>query len=275
MVKIITEREREIIKKKIDNRSLTQNESNILSKSIRTKLKEISKINTEELLNKLEYNQEARSIEKRIKEIVLRNVSQVVAIIICGSAIQTNYKEYNDIDVIIAIRVAIKSKKKKRELIEKLENAGKDKSLNLDIQIYAKDSILKQYPSDPSLIYQLKDSKIIYGKLKIPKKIELYNINLKMKLDWSDVQDNSPQEIYKSLRNAILVKLLLKKIVDNKILKMEIEKEIGRKTINNLKNNKASVEEKRLAKLRLKNLIEELENDLQGELWEKRVQLTV
>ena len=125
------------------------------------------------------------------------------------------------------------------------------------------------------MIYQLKDRKVIYGKINLPKKIELYNIDLKMKLDWSDVQDNSPQGIYKSLRNAILVELLLKRIVDNKVLQMEMERKIGKKTIDNLKNNKASIEEKKLAKFRLKNLIKKLENDLKGEIWEKKVQLVV
>ena len=45
MVKILTSREKEIINKKINGISLTQNESNILSKSIRPKLREVSEIN--------------------------------------------------------------------------------------------------------------------------------------------------------------------------------------------------------------------------------------
>ncbi len=59
MVNILTEREREIISKKMKGASLTQNESNILSKCIRPKLREMKKINPDEILNKTEYNQKA------------------------------------------------------------------------------------------------------------------------------------------------------------------------------------------------------------------------
>ena len=95
---------------------MSQNESNILSKFVRPKLREIGKINANVLLNRLEYNQKARSIEKKIRNIILKNIPKVSSIIICGSAIQTNYKEYNDIDLIIAVK-NILSKIIKRELL--------------------------------------------------------------------------------------------------------------------------------------------------------------
>ena len=65
----MTERENEIIAKKLSGVSLTQNEANILSKSIRPKLLEIGKINTGEILNRIEYNQKARAIENKIKRL--------------------------------------------------------------------------------------------------------------------------------------------------------------------------------------------------------------
>jgi len=269
---ILTKTEKKVIQKKLNNERLTKQDSYYLSVSIRPKLREISLINPKELLIKIEYNQKAISIEKKIRDMILKKIKNIKAIILYGSAIQTNYLEYKDIDILIVLKNKIwKNQKEKYQLIKSLKN----QELNLDIQITTEKELYSQYPHNPSLIYQLKDIKVIYGKINLPKKIELYNIDLRMKLDWSDLQDNSPQEIYRSLRNAILVKLLLKKIIDNKILQMEIEKEIGEKTIDNLKNNQASVEEKKLAKLRLKNLIKKLENDLQGEIWEKRVQLIV
>ena len=229
-------------------------------------------MNPQELLLKIKYNQKAISIERKIENIILKKIKAIKAIILYGSAIQTNYSEYKDIDILIITKNKVwKNQKEKYNLIKSL----KDNALNLDIQIITEKEFYLQYPHNPSLIYQLKDRKVIYGKINLPKKIELYNIDLKMKLDWSDVQDNSPQGIYKSLRNAILVELLLKRIVDNKVLQMEMERKIGKKTIDNLKNNKASIEEKKLAKFRLKNLIKKLENDLKGEIWEKKVQLVV
>ena len=223
MTSILTEREEEIINKKIKSISLTQNESNILSKYIRPKLREMSIINSKELLKKLEYNQKARSIESRIKKLVLDNVSKVDSIIVCGSAVQSNYKEYNDIDVIILTKNSIKIQNKK-EIIKKIEDYGKKENLFLDIQIYEKNSVLSQYSHNPSLIYQLKDSKVIYGKLNIPKRVSLHNLDLKMKLDWSEGLDiySSPKEIYLALRNAMLVLLLINKKVDNMELKNTI-----------------------------------------------------
>jgi len=270
MVKIITEREMEIINKKIGNHSLTQNESNILSKSIRAKLKEINKINTKMLLNKLEYNQKAKSIEKKIKKIVLKNIPKVNAIIICGSAIQTNYKEYNDIDVIIATKEIIKNQKEKWKLIRKLENSGKNNNLNLDIQIYAKESILNQYPHSPSLIYQLKDSKIIYGKISIPRKIILSSLDLRMKLDWSDVDMNSEaKEIYYAIRNTLLVSLLMNKNVDNYELKKSLVNILGNELALKLKDNKASKLEKKLTLNFLNIMLNYLEKELEDKKWEK------
>jgi len=271
MVKIITEREKEIIKKKINNLSLTQNESNILSKSVRPKLKEMRKINVNMLLNKLEYNQKARSIEKKIKEIILKNVSHVAAIIICGSAIQTNYNEYNDIDVIIATKKLIKNQKKKRETIEKLENSGKKEGLNLDIQIYAKNSILEQYPYNPSLIYQLKDSKTIYRKFRIPSKVNLSSLDLRMKLDWSEGLDinSEADEMYYAIRNAMLVLLLMNKKIDNYELKRNLTNVLGADLIDKLRNNKASKLEKKLAFNYLNLMVNYLEKELKNKKWEK------
>ena len=272
---ILTSREQEVINKKLSGAKLTQHDSNYLSRFIRPKLKEITSINAKDLLNKLTYNQKAISIERKIKNLILKNIKNTKAIILHGSAIQTNYQDYNDIDVLVITKDKLwKNLKERYHLISSIKKQAEKHRLNLDPQIITKKE-LSQYPHNPSLIYQLKDRKIIYGKINIPKKIELYNINLKMKLDWSDILDDTPKEIYNALRNAVLVKLLLKKIIDNKILQMELEDELGKKTIDNLKNNKASIEEKKLAKLRLKNLVNKLEEDLKGELWEKRVQLTV
>ena len=269
---ILTKTEKKVILKKLNNKKLTKQDSYYLSVSIRPKLREMSLMNPKELLIKMKYNQKANSTEKKIKDMILKKIKNTKAIILYGSVVQTNYSKYEDIDVLIIVKNKIwKNQKEKYQLIKSLKND----ELNLDIQIITEKQLYSQYPHSPSLIYQLKDKKIIYGKINLPKKIELHNIDLRMKLDWSDIQDNSPKEIYKSLRNAILVKLLLKKIIDNKVLQKEIEEEIGKKTMDNLKNNKSSVEEKALAKLRLKNLVKKLENNLKGEIWEKRVQLIV
>ena len=158
--KILTRKAVEIINKKLKNKRLTQQDSNYLSRFVRPKLREIITIDAKSLLRKLEYSPKAKPIEGRIKEAILKNLSDVDSIIICGSAIQYNYNKYEDLDVIIAAKKVINSKQKEK-IILKIKKSAED--LPMDIQIYSKKSILAQYSHNPSLIYQLKDSKIIYG----------------------------------------------------------------------------------------------------------------
>lgn len=270
MVYILTEREEKIIRKKVAGHRLSQNESNILSKSIRPKLKAINKLNPEEILVKIEYNQKGISIEKKIKKIILDSISGVDSIVLCGSAIQNNYRNYNDIDVIVALRKQI-SNKKKKEIIEKIENAGKMEGLNLDVQIYSKKSILSESDKNPSLIYQLKDSKTIYGKLKMPKKIKPSNLELRMKLDWSEGIDinSKGEEIYYAIRNAMLVSLLMNKKVDNYKLRENMHNLLWIELSDKLRNNSASKIEKKLALSYLNLLVKHLENKLKNSKWEK------
>ena len=271
---ILTQRERQIIDKKIEGISLTQNESNILSKVVRPKLREISKISASTLLNKLEYNQKAKSIENKLRELVLRNIKNVKAIILYGSAIQTNYKEYNDIDVLIVTKDKDwNTIGDKYDSISKLTKIAKDAGLNADIQLVDKKSFEIQYPHNPSLIYQLKDSKIIHGAIKIPSKRELSKLDLRMKLDWSDIDDeeSSSSELYQSFRNIVLVRLLLHRIINNELLREEVIKELGEKLVAKLKNNTATKLERKLALHYIRKLSEETDKEILESKWEKIV----
>lgn len=270
--KILTEKAMEIINKRLENKKLTQQDSNYLSRFVRPKLRDMASINAEVLLKKLEYNPKALSIERKIKDIILKNVPKVDSIIVCGSVIQTNYEEYNDIDIIVATKnILTRSLKEKNKLIEKMGEIGKKEGLNLDVQIYARDSILSQYPHNPSLIYQLKDSKVIYGKLKIPSKIKLSNLDLKMKLDWSEGLHSysDASEIYYAIRNAMLVLMLINKKIDNYQLRNNLISILGYDLIIRLRKNQASNAEKKLALSYLNLLIKYLETELNKPKWEK------
>jgi len=267
---LLTKKAINVIEKKLRNEKLTQQDSNYLSRFVRPKLRDITNINAENLLIKLEYNPKSLSIERKMKNIILKHIKKPEAIIICGSAIQTNYKEYNDIDIIIAVKQILKEKIK-RELKKKIEDEGKASNLNLDIQIYSKNSIMKQYSSNPSLIYQLKDSKIIYGNLKLPNKISLTSLDLKMKLDWSEGlnKNTNGEEIYLAIRNALLVSLLINKKVDNHQLKDNLINLLGYDLLIKLRNNTTSKSEKNLALSYLNLLTNHLENQLKNQKWEK------
>jgi len=279
---ILTKKAFKVINKRLRNERLTQQDSNYLSRFVRPKLREMASINAESLLRKLEYNQKAKAIERKIKNIILENLPEADSIIIYGSAVQTNYEKYNDIDVIVAtmgvatmgvatMGVVIKSLKRKNEIIKKIKEKGRKDGFNLDIQVYSKASILLQYKNNPSLIYQLRDSKVIYGRLKLPLKIELYSLDLKMKLDWSEGLDiySEAKNIYLAIRNAMLVLLLMNKKIDNYQLKQNLINILGFDMYLRLKNNQATKVEKKFALSYLSLLIKYLNEELRKTKWEK------
>lgn len=266
---IFTEKELKVIDKKISNKKLNQVDSNYLYKFIRPKIREIASIDANLLLNKMEYNQKIKSIEDRIKKTILVSLD-VKAIVLYGSAIQTNYKEYNDIDIIIVTKKDIAPIKEKYKKILEIRKTLEKDSIKADIEIYSEASLQEIYPSSPSLIYQLKDCKVIYGKLNLKKNVNLYNIHLQMKLDWSYL-DDSPQgiDIYKALRNTVLVRLLLNRIVDNRKLRESLDNELGKNLIERLKNNKESRLDRKIALMFLKELTEKTRKELGKVSWEK------
>jgi predicted nucleotidyltransferase len=269
---VLTPREIQVINKKIHGKKLTQQDSNYISRYVRPKLKEIEKINALSLLSHLEYNQKAISIEKKIKKVLLDDLGSVDSITLYGSAIQNNYTDYNDTDVLVIVKKPLwKSLREKYKKISGLKNHLKEKSINIDLQILDKKTFIASYPSSPSLIYQLKDNKVIYGKLELPQKKQIYKIDLNMKLDWSNIENISPRgiDIYKAIRNAILVQLLCKGIVDNQILIESIYQELGKNLIEKLKNNKESKIQRRYALYYLKELLQKTRQQIKGDLWEK------
>lgn len=268
---ILTEREKEVISKKLRNKKLNQQDSNYLSRFVRPKLREISRINAKELLNKLDYNQKAISLNNKIIKLILQDLKEIKAIVIYGSAIQNNYKNYNDIDVMIILKELKLSLAEKYRLINNLEESAKKHGLKLDIQILTEKDYYSQYNTNPNLIYQLKDSKIIYGNIKLPSSIEIYKKDLEMKLDYSLLEDESSdsQELYNSLRNIILIRLLSRGIVDNYLLNSTLIYILGDDLISRLKTGRASKEDKRNALRIMQATIYSTINDLRNSKWEK------
>lgn len=276
-VELLTKNENRVLKKKLENKRLSQIESNYLSRAIRPKLKKLEKIkeiNVENLLQKIEYNQKGKSIELKISKLIRKSIDEkeIDAIIVYGSAIQTNYHSYNDVDVIILIKKKFWANEREKYVkIKEIKEKSEKERVVLDVQIIEKRVFYLEYPSSPDLIYQMKDSRVIYGKIKIPDKIKLAKIDLQMKLDWSDVGDISPRgtEIYKAIRNALLVRLLLNKIIDNQKLKQEVADEIGRNLTEKLKNNSESSAERKIALNYLIELAKKTREEIGGVTWEK------
>jgi predicted nucleotidyltransferase len=269
---ILTNKENKIIKKKLSNKKLSQLERNRLSRSIRPKLREISLIDSKSILEKIDYNPKIISIENKIIKVIKNNIQQVDSIILYGSVIQNNYHEYNDIDIIIATKSKVYNREiDKSKKIKEIKNILEKDNIISDVAIISKENLIKSYNNSPTLIYELKDSKIIYGKIKIPNKIELYNIDLHMKLDWSKLPNIKPtgKEVYSALRNTILVRLLLNKIIDNSKLKESLYDELGKMLIERLKNNNQSDEELKYSINYLNKLTKNTRKEIKGGLWEK------
>ena len=271
---VLTKKEIEVIEKKLKNNKLTQQDSNYLSRYVRPKLREMNLIDARSLLDRLEYNQKTASIEKRIKAIILTKIKNVESITIYGSAIQKNYKNYNDIDVLVIVKNKSwkKTGEKYRQILH-IKNQAKRYSLNLDIEIYDKRTFQDLYPSNVSLIYQLNDRKTIYGDLKLLSKLEIPKLNLRMKIDYSilDDIDSSGLEIYRAIRNIILIRLILKRVIDNKKLVKAVNEEIGKKLAEKLKSNKETKIEREIALLHLKRLLTSSLKNLEKSKWEKIV----
>lgn len=271
---ILTKTEEEVIKKKLNNENLTKQDSYYLTTSIRPKLKQAKKLIDRNILKRIEYNQKAIVIEKKIKNLILNEIKDVKAIILYGSAIQTNYSEYKDIDLLIVTKNKTWNNKwEKLKIINKIEDQSKNIGLNLDVQILDLKTLKSIYPYNLSLIYQIKDSKIIHGKINIPRKIKLSKMLLKMKLDWSELSSSNPsgEEIYNCIRNTLLVRLVLNKIIDNFYLSNYLTEELGKNLIMKLKGDNLSDAEKEITIDYLKEINDKTLNEIEESKWEKIV----
>jgi predicted nucleotidyltransferase len=236
-------------------------------------LREIIELDASKLLNRLNYNVKSITIEEKIRKVILQNVKSVKAIILIGSAVQTSYHSYNDIDIIVVTKTKIwKMQSERNGMIDIIEKNAEKEGLKLDVQIISQGIFIKQYHANPSLIYQLKDRKIIYGRINLSTKVSLSKLDLMMKLDWSDPYSGiMGKEIYECIRNTWLVRLLMNKIVDNYKLQDTLLNELGTYLLARLKNNKESVIERRFALSYLHYLIKETEMELKEAKWEKIV----
>ena len=270
---LLTKREIEVINKKLQNKSLTQQDSNYLSKFVRPKLREMNQIDSKLLLNKLEYNQKTPRIESKIKQIILKNLKDVISITIYGSAIYNNYHNYKDIDVLVTIKNKFwKKVGDKYSKIVEIKKQAKKKGLNLDLRVYRDKAVYHSYSWNISLIYQLKDSKTIYGILKLPSKIEIPKLEFRMKVDYSMfLEEDYPtgEELYKAIRNLWLINLLLDKIIDNIRLNQIVKEELGESLASRLKSNKCSKTDKKIAWIYLEKMVKDTLKRINEGKWEK------
>ena len=259
---ILTKREADVINKKLQRSKLTQQDSNYLSRYVRPKLREMTQLDSRLLLQSIAYNQKMPAIGRYIKSIILKNVPNVSSITIYGSAIYTNYHDYNDIDVLVTVKK--KSWKKLGEKLNLQKTVNKKSKLKIDTKIYSDDYVYNAYPHSITLIFELKDHKTIYGVLRYKQGVQISQHSLKMQSDYSEgilqeMEDNGISyvqsgQLYAAIRNLFVIKLLMAETVDNVALNQILEDEMGKNTIKKLKDNTRSPIVKKIAYLYLRNL---------------------
>ena len=106
---ILSNREIEVVLKRLDNEHITQTESNYLSRSIRPKLKSAEFAVSAELLSLLDYRRKRYEREDSLlKEKIIKAVKKgladdIKAIILFGSYIRNSHTNYRDIDVMVVL----------------------------------------------------------------------------------------------------------------------------------------------------------------------------
>ncbi len=158
----------------------------------------------------------------------------------------------------------------KYALIIELKKEGKKHGINLDIEIYDEKTILSSYSSNRTLIYQLNDKKTIYGALKVPKRREIQKIELRMKADYSIIDDDETGiEIYRAIRNLWLIKSVMNGVVDNMKLNKTIEDELGKNRVLRLKSGKDLKTDRTISMIYLNDLLKKVLKKLDEARWEK------
>ena len=255
---LLTKREVEAINAKLSRAKLTQQDSNCLSSYVRPKLREMALIDSRLLLRMIAYNQKIRSMEQRIKAIVLANVRHVSSITLYGSVVYSGYTDFKDIDVLVGVsRRFWADLGEKYRLIVKLKKMAGRAGLNLDIKIFLEKEIVESYPNNVTLIYELKDARQLYGKRALPKKVSITKDALLFHMDYSysvllDVNEYglgeiSGREIYSAIRNLWIIRLAADKVIDNARLIETLNAELGRNTIGSLKDDACSLLQKKIA----------------------------
>ncbi len=270
---ILSNREIEVVIKRLDNKHITQTESNYLSKSIRPKLKSAEFAASAELLSLLDYRRRRYEREDSLlKESIIKAVKKIVdgikAIILFGSYVRNSHTNYRDIDVMVVLNnKAWKNSAEKHKLEMAIENSINVKT---DINLIVYNELISLLPYSPLLQTELEDYKAIYGCISLAKKIiinktYLYKRLLEVEYVLELGKNIKSKYVYNAIRDCLSIELFLKQIVDNKLIIKIIENNIGSSTAESLIENKANSIQKDIALKYLKYLYTRLEVALKNE----------
>ncbi|MBR9690841.1 nucleotidyltransferase domain-containing protein [Candidatus Woesearchaeota archaeon] len=155
---IFGKKEQEIIRLQKRGEKLTQSQKNILSRSIRKKLKLISKLSNYKENFNLEHASEIKKIIRETKQELIQH-KEIIGAYLFGSYATGEYRENSDVDIAILLKQKFKPKKfYLSKLSNKLEkNIGKEVQIVIinNAGLRLKNQILKY----GKLIFSKKDLK--------------------------------------------------------------------------------------------------------------------
>jgi len=267
---ILSKKEIEVVIKRLNNKHITQTESNYLSRSIRPKLKSAEFAASIELFSLLDYRRKKHEREDKIlREKMLHAVKDILnnikAIILFGSYVRNSHANYKDIDAMIVLKKRLwKNSAEKHRLKKSIE---KTIDLKTDISLMVYSELVKLLPYSPLLQTELENHKILYGNVRVAKKIIINKAYLYRKLLEAEQvlemgKSIDSRYIYNAIRNCLSIELYLKMKVDNKLIIKTIEENIGKATAESLLDNKADTVQRDIAVIYLKYLFRKLKGVL-------------
>jgi predicted nucleotidyltransferase len=261
---ILSRREIEVVVKRLENRHITQTESNYLSRSVRPKLESAEFAASYGLLSLLgyrrkRYEREDRLLRKKILMAVKEhiNLGRIRAVVVFGSYIRNSHINYRDIDIMVVLnKKKWKNSAERNKLESLIENAA---DIELDVNLVFHKEFLKLLPYSPLLQTQLESSEVLYGSINTKKNIIINNEYLYKKLLETEYalelgKSVKPQYIYNSIRSCLSIGLFLKRIVDYRYIMNAINSNIGKSTAESLINNRATPVQREIALAYLKDL---------------------
>ncbi len=245
---ILSDKEIEVVLKRLDNKHISQTESNYLARSIRPKLRSAEFAASIELLSLLDYRRkkyerEDSLLKEKILAAVQDYIRNVKAIILFGSYIRNRHTNYRDIDVMVVLNKKSWKSSSEKNKLEKMVQKAID--VKTDIKLISYNELISLMPYSPLLQTELEEHKVIYGSIQIkaditPKKEYLHKKLLEAEYAIELGKKIKPRYIYNAIRNCLAIKLYIDKTVDNKLIITTIENNIGKLTAESLLDNQAN-----------------------------------
>ncbi|MBI3032516.1 nucleotidyltransferase domain-containing protein [Candidatus Woesearchaeota archaeon] len=270
---ILSPREIDVVTARLNNKPITQTESNYLSRSIRPKLaaaRYASQLNLLPLLDyrRRKYEREDIVLKQKLLSALSDVSSHIQAIVLFGGYVRNNHTYYGDIDIMIVVKKKLwKTQMDKYKLKKKIESAV---TVPIDIMLIEHSYLKKHYPYNPLLHHMLEDHNVIYGAIKLGKKLIVNRWYLwRELLEIDTILETSSQieskYIYNALRTCLAINQFLKKKVNHNQLLRVMQENIGSATALALKNNTSNPVQRKIALCYLRYLYHSLEKALKYE----------